>query len=324
MHPFYKKLLCLCLLVSGVAFAWLNILQNQPAQAAIRLEKDLFDPRSSEGQGGVKISRVYYEPIIPTYLKYDFEAFKDYGRDAYSPYAKIQIFRTLYIGGLTVDPGYYLVKLDIVDYPTPPADPNTGTSDGQGRQANGNGSRRGFVFTDLPQSQTAQTDYERRSGEEPHPVGTNPKQTSPDERSDAAPGLTRETPPSRSEGLDIGTYQQTVNQRTANHPGENKQSTFLEDHLPKLFKRQPSYPPVSAADPETNRSRLSLLLIDSGNVEVAIPVWYSRQTDIKHKKGRAQMIVEPGSTLEPEIVYLRYCVKRYCYRSATLAPGLIQ
>lgn len=73
------------------------------------------------------------------------------------------------------------------------------------------------------------------------------------------------------------------------------------------------------------RPQVSLLLKQMGSVEVVIPVYTSEPLAQPIKKGSTvQLVITQGDPVIPEVVYLKYCVRQLCYRSAPLKPGLVQ
>jgi hypothetical protein len=76
--------------------------------------KKLIDPNSSEHKPGFDIERNDFIPPTPDFDKVDFAEFNDYEGKAYSPYAELQILHPVQIGKVTLQPGYYLIKLVVI------------------------------------------------------------------------------------------------------------------------------------------------------------------------------------------------------------------
>jgi hypothetical protein len=77
--------------------------------------------------------------------------------------------------------------------------------------------------------------------------------------------------------------------------------------------------------PEEQENKLSLLIKQMGGVEVTVPISASEPLAKKIKKGSTAILVnEPGDPITPEVVYLKYCVRSICYKTAPLTPGLVQ
>lgn len=94
---------------------------------------------------------------------------------------------------------------------------------------------------------------------------------------------------------------------------------------PRYEKRKifPTVTPQSAEDPYA--PRLSLMIKQSGQIELVIPVSQSETADERIKKGsKAQFVTEIGDPLQPQLLYLKYCTQQICYRSVPLEPGLVQ
>ncbi len=95
---------------------------------------------------------------------------------------------------------------------------------------------------------------------------------------------------------------------------------------PSLSKRK-VFPAVNdPAIPPERQAQVCLLLKQEGAIQIAIPVAQSRWQEKSLKKGQstARLILETGDVLHPTLLSIQYCVRKICYQSVTLTPGLIQ
>jgi hypothetical protein len=101
-----------------------------------------------------------------------------------------------------------------------------------------------------------------------------------------------------------------------------------------LTEAEAQYPPQPQLAEQIEQARTSLpesnqqvcmLLKKMGEIEVVIPISGTTDGDKSAKKGSvAQLVVEPGNPLKPQIVFIKYCLRNTCYRSAPIEPGLVQ
>lgn len=155
------------------------------------------------------------------------------------------------------------------------------------------------------------------------PDNTNPKQASDTgfvAEESGPPAQTASTPPPKRDDLAPARREQRHIRIWHKSPADGRSSKKAP------YRKHKNLPPVDPDTPQEQRThRLSLMIKLSGNVEVSVPVEASEAGKERIKKGSvARFVIEPGDPLRPEVVYLKYCVRKTCYRTVPLEPGLVQ
>ena len=249
--------------------------------------EDLLDPRSSEHRSGVDTPRDMFIPPTPPFEKTDLREFKDYKGHQYTPYAQMIVPRTVKINDMTLTPGYYLVKLEYT-----------------------------------PSNESKEQKAKEKANRPDNPNDPQPKP------------VVKRTPATYPERGNYPEGSQYANQVSFPPEPEKKLNRWqrLNPNNSTLAKRireaKEKYP---AVDPKTNstsddrNARVALLIKKLGAVEAIIPVVESTSRSKAEKNHiKAQLVIEAADINNPQIVYVSYCAKLTCYKSAPLSPGLVE
>lgn len=249
--------------------------------------EDLIDPRSSEHRSGVDTPRNTFIPPDPKFEKTDLREFYDYRGHHYTPYAQMIVPRTVKINDAMLTPGYYLVKLDYT-----PSD---------------------------------QSKEEKAKEKANRPDNPNDPQVKPQPNKTVATYPTRGNYPAGSQFPNQITFPpEPVKKLTRSQKLNPKYSTFAK-RIREYKEKYPAVDPKTQATSDQRNARVTLLVKKLGSVEAVIPVVESTSRSKAEKHHiKAQLVIEAADINNPQIVYVSYCAKLTCYKSAPLSPGLVE
>ncbi len=124
-----------------------------------------------------------------------------------------------------------------------------------------------------------------------------------------------------------------VGENTPPDPYAPQHYSFFEKLSPSFWQNgrppdvKPIYPPINneQASDQSQQAHASLMIKQKGSVDLAIPIVSSEPAKHRIKNGPiAELLIQPGDPLTPQVVYLKYCVEQICYKTAALTPGLVQ
>lgn len=109
--------------------------------------------------------------------------------------------------------------------------------------------------------------------------------------------------------------------------------TLSSEQLAKQKKRWQKKPPdLNPSDPVSfsQAPQLSLIIKSQGEIQTTIPVVSSEKVETKTKRWQkkpdatAKWEIESDNPLNPQILSLKYCLPKMCYKSGPITPGLLQ
>jgi hypothetical protein len=249
--------------------------------------EDLLDPRSSEHRSGVDTPRDMFIPPTPPFEKTDMREWRDYKGHQYTPYAQMIVPRTVKINDATLTPGYYLVKLE---------------------------------YTPSDQSKE---DKAKKKAQQPD----NPNDPQPVFQPSKAPATypTRGNYPAGSQFPNQVTFPPEPEKKLTRWQKLNPNNSTLAKRIREAKEKYPAVNPKTQSTSDDRNARIALLIKKLGSVEAIIPVVESTSRSKAEKNHiKAQLVIEAADINNPQIVYVSYCAKLTCYKSAPLSPGLVE
>ncbi len=282
------------ILILGLAAVLINI---TPLGQALYENNDVYDPKSSSRKSGVDVPRDFFTPPTPRFEKIDPEEFADYHKTHYSPYAKILIPRPVQIGETRLNQGFYLVKLDVVN-------PNS---------------------KDVTYHHTTQASVEFQKIKTPMGTVTDIVTDTHQIKQEVPAGKDVSDKPKRKKGQKPDNSDVALtNDQTETPEVSSRKKQLSWTRVEKAPKSQGGYK-AKPGNAQQDPPQVRFMIKREGEVLLSIPIQDREALAKETPQGpAAELSIDAENPVDTEVVRIKYCVKKMCYRSAPLQPGLVQ